>query len=109
MTDKKALALLKKYYLPYRAEGGPSAEEYDQAVQAGVFAPVSGITHDELIAGIKGLAARLSLTAAAKGFLHSLSSGDLRYRTALSSLVWARAMPLHTAVKTSGYCYYHFF
>lgn len=107
MTDKKALALLKKYYLPYSVEDSPSAEEFDQAVQVGIFAPVSGITHDELLAGIKGLAERLSLTAAAKGFLHSLSSGDLRYRTALSSLVWARALPLHTAVKTgrgSGYC-----
>ena len=107
MADKKALALLKKYYLPYRAEGSPSAEDIDRAVQAGVFAPASEITHDALIAGIKALAGRLSLTAAAKGFLHSLSSGDLRYRTVLSSLVWAGSLPAHAAVKDRsgfGYC-----
>jgi len=32
----------------------------------------------------------------AKAFLYSLSSGDTRYRTAVSSLIWAKALPVHS-------------
>gem|GEM_PF-5151290 len=32
MMDKKALTLLKKYYLPYKMEGEPSETDRDHAV-----------------------------------------------------------------------------
>ncbi len=98
-TDKKALALLKKYYLPYKAEGKPVEKEFEEGIRAGVIELVSEITHDEMIAEIKGFTQRLSRAAAAKAFLYSLSSGDMRYRTALSSLVWANALPPHTSAE----------
>ena len=100
MIDKKALALLKKYYLPYQVKGEPSAEEMKKGIDAGVLVPVSKMSHDEITAEIRLLSSCISLEAAAKGFLYSLSSRDLRYRTALSSLVWARALPDHPMKKT---------
>ena len=100
MIDPKSLSVLKKYYLPYRTTGKPSANEMEQGILAGVLVPASEITHDKMISGIKDLSERISLTAAAKGFLYSLSSGDMRYRTAISSLVWARMLPNHTAAET---------
>ena len=98
MTDKKALALLKKYYLPHKAEGEPSETELKNAMQCGVLVPDSAMTHDEIVEEIRTLSTRISLASAAKAFLYSLSSGDMRYRTALSSLVWARVLPVHECV-----------
>lgn len=95
MTDKKALALLKKYYLPYKAEGQPSDTDRENAVKSGVIVPDTAMTHDEIVSEIKALSERISLESAAKAFLHSLSSGDMRYRSAISSLMWARALPEH--------------
>ena len=100
MIDKKALMTLRKYYLPYRTDDRPSAGEFEAGIRAGVLVPVSEITHAEMISEIKKLSARIPLSSAAKGFLYSLSSGDMRYRTALSSLVWAGSMPEHSAVIT---------
>ena len=100
MQDQKALAILKKYYLPYRTEEKPSAGDLEAGVQTGVIAACSEITHGEMVSEIKRLSKRLPLENAAKGFLYSLSSGDTRYRTALSSLVWARSLPEHASDKT---------
>lgn len=95
MVDKKALSLLKKYYLPYRVEGQPSESDKENAIKSGVLVPDSAMTHDEIVTEIKALSERISLECVAKAFLYSLSSGDMRYRTALSSLVWARSLPEH--------------
>jgi hypothetical protein len=59
------------------------------------------MSHNEMIGEIKTLSERISLTSAAKAFLYSLSSGDMRYRSALSSLVWARSLPVHDPVPDS--------
>lgn len=95
MIDKKALTLLKKFYLPYKPKEQPSQADIDNALKSGVLVPDSAMTHDEIISEIKALAERLSLESAAKAFLYSLSSGDMRYRSAVSSLIWARALPVH--------------
>ena len=100
MQDKKALAILKKYYLPYRTEEKPSARDLEAGVQTGVIAACSEITHGEMVSEIKGLVKRISPEDAAKSFIYSLSSGDTRYRTVLSSLVWARSLPEHASDKT---------
>ena len=51
--------------------------------------------HDELIREIKGAAMGITMEDAAEGFLYSISTGDYRYRTALSSLIWAHSLPEH--------------
>lgn len=93
--DKKALTLLKKYYLPYKPEGKPSDTDRANAIKSGVLVPDSDMTHDEIVAEIKALSGRISLEDAAKAFLYSLSSGDMRYRSAVSSILWAKALPVH--------------
>ncbi|MBO4865763.1 MAG: immunity 26/phosphotriesterase HocA family protein [Ruminococcus sp.] len=98
MVDKKAIALLKKYYLSYKSEGQPSEADLADAVKSGVFVPDSEMTHDEIVAAVKELSERISLESAAKAFLYSLSSGDMRYRSAVSSLLWAKALPKHELV-----------
>ncbi len=99
MIDKKSITLLKKYYLSFKAEGKLSDADKAHAIKSGVLIPDSAATHDAIITEIKQLSERISLERAAKAFLYSLSSGDLRYRTALSSLVWARALPEHTVCR----------
>ena len=105
MKDKRSAAFLKKYYLPYDSGMNPDKREYEAAVADGAAVPLCVISHDEMISEIKMLAERISVQAAAKAFLYSLSSGDTRYRTVLSSLLWARALPQHKAVPdTYGCC-----
>ena len=98
MADKKALSLLKKYYLPYRTKEKPSDAEIRNAVRSGILVPDSAMTHDEIVTEIKALSGHIALERAAKAFLYSLSSGDMRYRSALSSLVWAKALPEHAFI-----------
>ena len=74
MQDQKALAILKKYYLPYRTADKPSEGDLKAGVQAGVIAACSEITHGEMVSEIKRLSKRLPLENAAKGFLYSLST-----------------------------------
>lgn len=93
--NKKAINLLKKYYLPHSADDNPSDTEKESAIAAGVFVPDSVMTHDEIVSEIKALSEQISIKDTAKAFLYSLSSGDTRYRTAISSLIWAKALPVH--------------
>ena len=98
LIDKKALILLKKYYLSYKTEGQPSENEKENAKKSGVLVPDSITTHDEIVTEIKRMSKLISLDTVAKAFLYSLSSGDMRYRSALSSLVWARSLPEHEMI-----------
>ena len=65
MTDKKALTLLKKYYLPYTAEGTLSESDRADAFKSGIL-PDSAMTHDEIITAIKSLSEDISLKALQK-------------------------------------------
>ena len=98
MVDKKALILLKKYYLSYKPEGQLSDNEKGNAVNSGLLVPDSITTHDEIVTEIKRMSKLISLNTVAKAFLYSLSSEDMRYRSALSSLVWARSLPEHEMI-----------
>ena len=102
MFDKKAINLLKKYYLPYETDTTPSDDDIDYAVSVGILVPDITITHDEMISEIKDMSRRISVEIAGKAFLYSLSSGDTRYRSAISSLLWARALPEHSTEKATG-------
>ena len=47
VLDKKAIALLKKYYLSYQITEKPADKDFEAAVKSGVYVPKSSITHDE--------------------------------------------------------------
>lgn len=96
--NKKAISLLKKYYLPHSSDGNPSDAEKESAIAVGVFVLDSVMTHDEIVSEIKALSEQISIADTAKAFLYSLSSGDTRYRTAISSLIWAKALPVHACL-----------
>ena len=85
--DNKILKLLKKDSL--------TKDEKHILYVNGFDTEQINCEHNELIKRIKALAGQISLEKAAKGFLYSISSGDMRYRTAISSLIWARSLPEH--------------
>ncbi len=94
-VDKNSIKIFKKYYTSYKTVEKPTKEELEKGIQAGVLVESENLTHDEMIKTVKELADKIPMEDAAKGFLYSLSTGDLRYRTALASLVWAKALPMH--------------
>lgn len=104
MFDKKTISVLKKCYLPYNSNSEPTEEEWKNGIDNGILVPKSVMTHDEIISEIKLLSDRILVDDAAKAFLYSLSSGDMRYRTTISSLIWAKALPKHSSLtnKTEG-------
>lgn len=98
MLDKKTISVLKKCYLPHVPKSKPTEEEWRHGIENGILVPISIMTHDEIISEIKQRSDRITVDAAAKAFLYSLSSGDMRYRTAISSLLWAKALPTHSSL-----------
>ena len=98
MFDKKTISVLKKCYLPYNSNSEPTEEEWKNGIDNGILVPKSVMTHDEIISEIKLLSDRILVDDAAKAFLYSLSSGDMRYRTAISSLIWAKVLPNHSSL-----------
>ncbi len=90
MTDKKALKILAK---SRRGEITESEREY--CIQAGVLTTHEPVAHEALIRQVKHVAATISMEQAVNGFLYSVSTADFRYRTVLSSLIWAKALPEH--------------
>ena len=68
MADKKALSLLKKYYLPYRTKEKLSDAEIRNAVRSGILVPDSAMTHDEIVTEIKALTGHIALDVQQKHF-----------------------------------------
>lgn len=95
---KKALTALKK-----SEKQSLTADETALCAEQKLFVKYEPLSHNELVSRIKEIADRISINKAAVGFLYSISSGDMRYRTALSSLVWAKAMPVHNKELRSVY------
>lgn len=94
--DKRTQRLLRKYYVNWKFKDiVPSKKDLEYGMSHGIFRNSEVTTHDAIIKEIKQLSYDLELEVAAKGFLYSLSSGDLRYRTAISSLIWGRTLPEH--------------
>ena len=91
--DKKALKLLCK-----RGELSPEEEAY--CTEKGVLTAIEPMEHDTFIRKIKEAAGAVTHEKAVKGFLYSISTGDFRYRTALSALS-GQKLCLSTAVKKS--------
>lgn len=95
---KKSISILKK-----ASEHSLTDEEYSLCCEKGLIIKPEKITHSELISKIQALAKEIPHEKAAEGFLYSISSSDMRYRTALSSLIWAKALPTHEAEVITGY------
>lgn len=92
MVDSKALKILAR-----SRRGELSGEERAYCIEKGVLTVHEPVSHDELIRQIKAASEKISAEKAVKGFLYSISSKERRYRTALSSLIWAKALPVHKA------------
>lgn len=90
MIDMKTMELIKK-------SSGKSLTEAEVIYcrNSGLLIDHESVTHDEAVAKIHMLAEKISLEATTKSFLYSISSGDCRYRTILSSLIWAKMLPVH--------------
>ncbi len=102
MLDKKIITLLKK-----SDKNTLSAEELSVLKRSNVFREHQPVSHSELIQQINSAAQADSFEKASEGFLDSISSGDFRYRTALSGLIWANALPEHEFVSQYHYGGYY--
>lgn len=60
--------------------------------------PALDLPHDQVIKEIKDMADAISMKEAVHAFLYSITSGDNRYRTILSSVIWGRSVPQHHAL-----------
>src|SRR5665647_294438 len=98
MIDKKAMELIRK-----SSKKNLTEEEKVYCMESGFLIAHESVTHDEAVAEIQTLAGKISLEAATKSFLYSISSGDHRYRTILSSLIWAKKLPAHDYEKRNTY------
>ncbi len=92
--DKKAITLLRK-----AGRNTLTSDQLDILRRSGILWEPADMEHHTLVQEIRSLAGRISLEKAVNGFLYSISTGDCRYRTALSSLLWARALPEHECEK----------
>lgn len=98
--DERARKILKKW----RRWNNPLTEEEVQyGIEQGVLFPVTELSHGDIVAEVKRLAGEISLEDAVRAFLFSLSTGKNEYRTALASLLYAKAMPEHEAVPYGRY------
>lgn len=94
--DEKAKKILKKYK-PWKTDA-ITDEELQYAIEQGVLYPTMNIPHGDIIAEVKCLSNEIDLDDAIRAFLYSLSTGANEYRTALASLLYAKALPEHDAV-----------
>ena len=98
--DKKAIALLKRYYSWSGSwQKKPLTEkEIQYCMEKGVMFPTLELPHDQVIKEIKEMADAISMEEAVHTFLCSISSSDNRYRTILSSVIFGKCVPLHHAL-----------
>lgn len=91
MIDKKAIKLLSQTLRRKLTD-----EEINYCIEKKALTIHKPVPHNEFISQIKSAASAATTEKAVKGFLYSISSGDYQYRTALSSLIWANALPEHS-------------
>lgn len=98
--DTKAKKILKKYkaYKQTLTE-----EEMQYGIRHGVLFPSGRMSHKEVVTQVRQLADEILLEDTVRAFLHSLSTGKNQYRTALASLLYAKALPEHEPVLYGRY------
>lgn len=106
--DEKALKLLKKYYRGHKytnkSYGQYSMKDFEYCRAHGVMFENPAMSHHDIISEIKKTIALININDVVAGFLYSLSSGDMQYRTALASYVYAKCLPDHTYEPDENYC-----
>lgn len=90
--DAKAKKILKKYKAWNRTL---TEDEMQYGIEQGILFPPMLTSHKAVITEVKQLADEIVLEDTIRAFLHSLSTGKNEYRTALASLLYARALPEH--------------
>lgn len=106
--DKRALKILFNTYWSAsgwtRGEPRLSAEDFAYAkAQRVMFDPIKP-THDEAIAQLHVALRRVDLRTVADGFLASLSTRRLEWRSALGSYSVGRLLPMHKATQGDRHC-----
>ncbi len=93
--EEKAMKILKRYkaYKQTLTE-----EEMQYGIRQGVLFPPVKMSHEEVVEKVRKLADEILLEDTVRAFLHSLSTGKNQYRTALASLLYAKALPAHELV-----------
>lgn len=102
--DAKAKKILKKYKA---WKSTLTEEEMQYGIEQGVLFPSMRMSHKAVVAEVKRLADEIVLEDTVRAFLHSLSTGKNEYRTALASLLFARALPEHEPVVYGEYGFQH--
>lgn len=106
--DKRALKILFDTYWSasgwVRGEPRLSAEDFAYAKsQRVMFDPIRP-THGEAVAHLQGAHSRVDLRQVADGFLASLSTRRVEWRSALGSYATSRWMPTHAATPGERQC-----
>ncbi|HKV89176.1 MAG TPA: hypothetical protein VJT78_14370 [Candidatus Dormibacteraeota bacterium] len=73
----------------------PTAEDFAYARDAGLMFDPPNVDHDEAALQVRSLVRRVSLHQVVEAFVSSLSTGRLDLRSALTSYVIGRALPIH--------------
>jgi len=98
-VDNKALRILTKMWWSSRGWRHPpelpSAEDFAYARDSGLLFDPPQIDHDQLPLQIRGSVLRISAAHVAEAFVSSLASRRLDLRSALTSYVIGRAIPIH--------------
>lgn len=92
--DSRARKILKKYK---SWKDTLTEEEMRYTIEQGVLYPQTSISHNDVITEVKHLSEVIDLDDTIRAFLYSLSTGANEYRTALASLLYAKALPEHKA------------
>ncbi|RTE89905.1 hypothetical protein [Bradyrhizobium sp. LVM 105] len=96
--DKKALQiLLDAYWSPrgWKRDEAVGRADFEHARQAGFMFDSVTVTHDDIVAQLVSVRARMNLEKVADAFLASLSTRRLELRSALGSFSCAAQFPLH--------------
>jgi hypothetical protein len=107
MTDKKAIKILFDTYWSntgWKQEYAVSPENFVYAQNAGVmFQPVS-LSHDDIVGWLKSSLKAVTLENITNAFLVSLSTRQLKFRSALGSYAIAKNFPDHVYQGESYFC-----
>ncbi len=102
---------LKILYQMYWNSGGwtktePTAEDFDLAKREGyLFDPAPALTHDQTLQALRDAVSKITPEDVANAFLFSLSTRELKYRSALGSYWYALSLPDHSHTEKSP-CYF---
>src|SRR5579872_780347 len=106
--DKRALKILfDTHWTPAGWTREPrqvSAEDFAYAKAHGVMFDAAKLSHDETIQQLRTVVGRLGRQQVVDGFLSSLSTRRLEWRSALGSYAVAQHLPIHAEARAEKRC-----